>query len=123
MMLHMSKAAARGRSPKPSRPSRDTEHALVPIVRDKLQSLGDFAHLLVYRQGDHLFIAHPAPADSPDDVEPVLRITHAGPLALRTVAATPKRPLAARPDRWRDVRGHRRGRQDLRAMARAATRY
>jgi hypothetical protein len=59
MMLRMSKAAARRRSPKPLRPSRDTEHPLVPIVRDKLHSLGDFAHLLVYRQGDHLFIAHP----------------------------------------------------------------
>jgi hypothetical protein len=77
MMVRMSKAAARRRSSKPSRPSRDTQHPLVPIVRDKLQSLGHFAHLLVYRQGDHLFIAHPAPADSPDEVEPVLRITHA----------------------------------------------
>jgi hypothetical protein len=78
MMVHMSKAAARRRSSKPSRLSRDTQHPLVPIVRDKLQTLGDFAHLLVYRQGDHLFIAHPGLSDSPDDVEPVLRITHAG---------------------------------------------
>ena len=78
MMVRMSKAAARRRSFKPSRPSRDMQHPLVPIVRDKLQSLGDFAHLLVYRQGDHLFIAHSAPADSPDGLEPVLRITHAG---------------------------------------------
>jgi hypothetical protein len=78
MMVCMSKAAPRGRSSNPSRPSRDTQHPLVPIVREKLQGLGDFAHLLVYRQGDHLFIAHPAPVDSPDEVEPILRITHAG---------------------------------------------
>jgi len=65
MMVHMSKAAARRRSSKSSQLSRDTQHPLVPIVRDKLQTFGDFAHLLVYRQGDHLFIAHPGPSDSP----------------------------------------------------------
>ena len=48
------------------------------LVRDKLCSLGDFAHLIVYRQGDHFFIAHAGPPDVPDDVAPVLRISHAG---------------------------------------------
>ena len=72
MVLAMKKRPAR------SRPERDTQHPLVPIVREKLQTLGDYAHLLVYRQGDHLFIAHAGPTDAPDDVEPVLRITHAG---------------------------------------------
>jgi hypothetical protein len=62
----------------PSRSFRDTQHPLVPIVRDKLASLGDFAHLAVYRQGDHLFIAHAKPPDALDDADPVLRITHAG---------------------------------------------
>lgn len=61
-----------------SRALRDTRHPLVPIVHGKLASLGDFAHLTVYRQGDHLFIAHTGPPDAPDDVDPVLRITHAG---------------------------------------------
>jgi hypothetical protein len=74
MMVTMSKRAPR----RSATPSRDTQHTLVPIVRDKLCALGDFAHLLVYRQGDHLFVAHPGPPDAPDDVDPVLRITHAG---------------------------------------------
>jgi hypothetical protein len=77
MMVTMSKRAPR-RTSTPSRSSRDTQHPLVPIVRDKLCALGDFAHLLVYRQGDHLFVAHAGPPEAPDDVDPVLRITHAG---------------------------------------------
>jgi hypothetical protein len=77
MMVTMSKRAPR-RTSTPSRSSRDTQHPLVPIVRDKLCTLGDFAHLLVYREGDHLFIAHAGPPDAPADVDPVLRISHAG---------------------------------------------
>jgi hypothetical protein len=77
MMETMSKRAPR-RTSTPSRSSRDTQHPLVPIVRDKLCALGDFDHLLVYRQGDHLFVAHRGPPHAPDDVESVLRITHAG---------------------------------------------
>jgi hypothetical protein len=77
MMVIMSKRAPR-RTSTPSKSSRDTEHPLVPIVRDKLCSLGDFAHLTVYREGDHLFVAHAGPPDAPDDLDPVLRITHAG---------------------------------------------
>jgi hypothetical protein len=73
----MTKATTTRRS-RASRSARDTQHVLVPIVRDKLASLGDFAHLTVYRQGDHLFIAHRGPPDFPDDIDPVLRITHAG---------------------------------------------
>lgn len=76
-MVTMSKRATR-RTSTPSRSSRDTQHPLVPIVRDKLCALGDFAHLLVYRKGDHLFIAHAGPPDAPDTLDPVLRITHAG---------------------------------------------
>jgi hypothetical protein len=68
----------RNRPPTPSRSVRDTQHTLAVVVRDKLTSLGDFAHLTVYRQGDHLFIAHLDPAGSLDDADPVLRITHAG---------------------------------------------
>lgn len=58
--------------------SRDTQHPLVPVVRERLHSLGNFAHLTVYRAGDHLFVAHPGPPDAPHDVDPVLRISHAG---------------------------------------------
>ncbi len=60
------------------RSQRDTVHPLVLIVREKLLTLGDFARLLVSRSGDHLFIAHAGPHEAPDDLDPVLRITHAG---------------------------------------------
>jgi hypothetical protein len=66
------------RAVRPSRSARDTQHPLVLLVRDKLAGLGDFAHLTVYRQGDHLFIAHVGPPDACDEVDPVLRITHVG---------------------------------------------
>jgi hypothetical protein len=66
------------RAKRTSYSERDTEHPLAAAVRDKLASLGDFAHLTVYRQNDHLFIAHAGAPDAPDDVDPVLRITHAG---------------------------------------------
>jgi hypothetical protein len=82
MITLMDKSSRRKSKPKPTPGQRDTEHLLVSVVRDKLMSLGDFAHLLVYRAGDHLFIAHAGspdtPPDTPDDVDPVLRITHAG---------------------------------------------
>ena len=54
---------------------RDTQHQLAVVVRDKLATLGDFAHLLVYKQGEHIFVAHRGPPDAPDDIEPVLRIS------------------------------------------------
>jgi len=63
---------------RPARSARDTHHPLVPIVRNKLAALGDFEHLTVYRQGDHLFVAHAGPPDAREEVDPVLRITHAG---------------------------------------------
>jgi hypothetical protein len=76
MMTLMGKTS--GRRSKPSRSHPDTQHPLVPIVREKLLSLGDFAHLIVYHAGDHLFIGHTGPTGTPDDSDPVLRITHAG---------------------------------------------
>ena len=76
MMTRMN--TTRQRKSRPLHPPCDTEHPLVPIVRDKLRSLGDFSHLLVYRAGDHILVAHPGPAEAPDDLDPVLRITHAG---------------------------------------------
>jgi hypothetical protein len=66
------------RAGRPSRSARDTHHPLVATVRDKLAGLGDFTHLTVYRQGDHLFIAHVGPLEASDEVDPVLRITHVG---------------------------------------------
>jgi hypothetical protein len=32
------------RAPRRTTPSRDTQHMLVPIVREKLCALGDFTH-------------------------------------------------------------------------------
>ena len=66
------------RAGRPAQSARDTQHPLVPLLRDKLASLGDFAHLTVYRQGDHLFIAHVGPPDACEEGDPVLRITHVG---------------------------------------------
>ncbi len=77
-MALMKKRKARTQATAASSVRRDTEHLLVRVVRDKLLELGDFAHLFVYKAGDHLFIAHRGPPDAPDDVDPVLRITHAG---------------------------------------------
>jgi len=57
---------------------RDTQHALAVAVRDKLATLGEFSHLLVYKQDDHIFVAHRGPPDAQEDVEPVLRISGIG---------------------------------------------
>lgn len=72
----MKATSKRARKPSPS--ARDAQHPLVLAVREKLASLGDFAHLNVYRQGDHFFIAHAGPPDAAHDVDPVVRITPAG---------------------------------------------
>ena len=77
-MMRMKKPSRRTRPTTTSSATRDTEHMLVQVAQQKLLALGDFAHLLVYRAGDHLFIAHRGPPNAPDDVDPVLRITHAG---------------------------------------------
>jgi hypothetical protein len=60
------------------RSAREAQHPLAIVVQDNLARCGRFDHLTVYRQGDHVFIAHRGPPDTPDDVDPVLRITHAG---------------------------------------------
>ena len=67
------------RVPKPKTTrSRDTRHTLAVVVQEKLGALGAFSHLLVYREGDHIFIAHRGQPDTPNDADPVLRISHAG---------------------------------------------
>jgi len=57
-------------------PQRDTGHPLVPIIREKLLGLGAYDHLLVYLEGDHIFIAQPG--NSADEPEPVLRLSGIG---------------------------------------------
>lgn len=79
MMALMKKRSARTRATAAASVRRNTEDTLVIVVRDRLLALGDFAHLTVYREGDHLCIAHRGPPGAADDdVDPVLRITHAG---------------------------------------------
>jgi hypothetical protein len=73
MMKRRNKPASRA-----PRSARDAQHPLAMVVRDKLASQGQFAHLTVFLQGDHVFIAHRGPPDAPDDVDPVLRISHVG---------------------------------------------
>jgi hypothetical protein len=65
----------RARRKPTDRPSSD---ALTAVVRDKLLALGDFAHLHVRRDREHVVVEQPGPPDDPDDREPVLRLTPIG---------------------------------------------
>lgn len=51
---------------------------LAEVVRTKLLALGDFAHLHVRRQAEHVVIEQPGPPEAPDDKHPVLRLTPIG---------------------------------------------
>ena len=46
---------------------RQTSDALTAVVRDKLLTLGDFAHLHVRRDGEHVVVEQPGPPDDPDE--------------------------------------------------------
>ena len=47
-------------------------------MHDKLLVLGDFAHLHVRRDREHVVVEQPASPNDPDDREPVLRLTPIG---------------------------------------------
>jgi hypothetical protein len=51
---------------------------LAEITRAKLLALGDFAHLHVRRQAEHVVIEQPGPPENPADRHPVLRLTPIG---------------------------------------------
>lgn len=51
---------------------------LADVARTKLLALGDFAHLHICRQAEHIVIEHPGPPEDPDDRHPVLRLTPIG---------------------------------------------
>ena len=56
-------------------PNRDV---LADVARTQLLSLGNFAHLHVRRQAEHIIIEQPGPPETPDDAHPVLRLTSIG---------------------------------------------
>lgn len=66
------------RAPRPSATKSSGPDALAEVVRTKLLGLGDFGHLHVRRQAEHLFIEQPGPSDAPDDRHAVLRLTSIG---------------------------------------------
>lgn len=57
-------------------PTQERNHALLAeVVRTKLVTLGDFAHLRVRRQAEHVLIEQPGPPEAPEEHDPVLRLT------------------------------------------------
>ena len=59
----------------------DPSHAkdtLQQVAHAKLLELGDFAHLVVRWQNEHLLIEHPGHPDDPQGGDPVLRLTPLG---------------------------------------------
>jgi hypothetical protein len=56
--------------------------ALADLVRVKLIALGDFGHLHIRHDGQHIVVGHPAPPDNPDDGNPVFRLTILGGLPV-----------------------------------------
>ncbi len=71
------KATATKRAPRAvdQRKAKDT---LLQVARAKLLELGDFGHLVVRWQGEHLVIEQPGPPDDPEDRDSVLRLTPLG---------------------------------------------
>jgi len=70
---------ARRTPPTRRSPSQERDYALLAeVVREKLVALGDFAHLRVRRQAEHVLVEQPGPPDAPDEHDPVLRLTPIG---------------------------------------------
>jgi hypothetical protein len=63
---------------KTSAPKATSHDLLTAVVRTKLFALGQFAHLHVRRQAEHVVIETPGPQATPDDRVPVLRLTPIG---------------------------------------------
>ena len=57
---------------------RAAYNAVAELVRTKLLALGDFEHLCVRRDGEHVVVEQPGPPDAPDDRDPVMRLTPIG---------------------------------------------
>lgn len=66
------------RAARPSAAKTPGPDALAEVVRTKLLGLGDFGHLHVRRQAEHVLIEQPGPPDAPDNRQAVLRLTLIG---------------------------------------------
>jgi len=73
--------------------SRLEPDPVAELARTRLLQLGDFAHLQVRREGPHVVIERPGPADDPEDRDPVLRLT---PIGIPNFGLSLRRP----PGRW-----------------------
>jgi len=71
-------SAAMRREPRASTTRPPNRDVLAEVARTQLLSLGNFAHLHVRRQAEHIVIEQPGPPKSPDDTHPVLRLTPIG---------------------------------------------
>lgn len=71
-------SATMKRAPRASAKKTPGPDALAQVVRTKLLGLGDFGHLHVRRQAQHVLIEQPGPPDAPDDRHAVLRLTPIG---------------------------------------------
>jgi len=72
-MIHPLQETTRCRTSKP-------RHLLVQALEQHLHSSPGLEHLLVHKRGNHLYIAHPGSIEAPDQLDPVLRLTHIGSL-------------------------------------------
>jgi hypothetical protein len=67
------------RTARPLTPSQQrAREALCEVVRSKLMTLGDFGHLQLRREREHVLIEQPGPPDDPEDRFAVLRLTPIG---------------------------------------------
>lgn len=72
------------RAPRRPTPSEKlSRQAFADLVRARLVALGEFAHLHVHHDGQHIVVEQPGPPDDPDDREPVLRLTPLGGLPVQ----------------------------------------
>lgn len=71
-------SATMKRAPRASATRPPGPDALAEVVRTKLLTLGDFAHLHVRRQADTIVIEQPGPPDAPEERHAVLRLTSIG---------------------------------------------
>jgi hypothetical protein len=65
-------------APRPNTNDERSRDAFVDLVRTQLVALGDYGHLRVRRDGQHLVVEQPGPPDDPEDRWPVFRLTPLG---------------------------------------------
>jgi hypothetical protein len=87
------------RPAKPPTPSQTlSRQAFATVVCDKLVALGDFAHLNVRHDGQHIVVEQPGPPDDPDGPEPIFRLTPLGGLPIHFGLS-----FAAQDGRWQKL--------------------